>query len=131
VAPAETIGNFKGALEKLKHDIKPTMEKWLKDYDRNPTTTHQTTNPTPNRPNNLADKPTNKITPFFHPPYLLFTLTSGSYLLCRSFFLYHGYCNMWYDPTLSATLSFCTVIVPSFATFIVHIVTSPPISYQV
>jgi hypothetical protein len=25
-------GNFNGALEKLKHDIKPTMEKWLKDY---------------------------------------------------------------------------------------------------
>ena len=27
-----TAGNFKGALEKLKHDIKPTIEKWLKDY---------------------------------------------------------------------------------------------------
>ena len=27
-----TAGNFKGALEKLKHDIKPTMEKWLKYY---------------------------------------------------------------------------------------------------
>jgi hypothetical protein len=25
-------GNFKGALEKLKHDIKLTIEKWLKDY---------------------------------------------------------------------------------------------------
>ena len=113
MAPAETIGNFKGALEKLKHDIKPTMEKWLKDYDRNPTTTHQTTNPTPNRPNNLADKPTNKITPFFtpSPPY------------------FHA--NKRYFPTPSATLSFCAVIVPSFATFIVHLVTSPPISYQV
>ena len=109
-----TAGNFKGALEKLKHDIKPTIEKWLKDYDRNPTTTHQTTNPTPNRPNNLADKPTDKITPLFptpSPPY------------------FHA--KPEYSPTPSATLSFCTVIVPSFATFIVHIVTLPPISYQV
>jgi len=27
-----TAGNFNGALEKLEHDIKPTMEKRLKDY---------------------------------------------------------------------------------------------------
>jgi hypothetical protein len=27
-----TACNFKGALEKLKHNIKPTIEKWLKDY---------------------------------------------------------------------------------------------------
>jgi hypothetical protein len=46
-----TAGNFKGALKKLKHDIKPTMEKWLKDYTtETPLQTHQTTNPTP-RPN--------------------------------------------------------------------------------
>jgi hypothetical protein len=25
-------GNFKGVLKKLKHGIKPTMEKWLKYY---------------------------------------------------------------------------------------------------
>jgi hypothetical protein len=63
-----TAGNFKGALEKLKHDIKPTIEMWLKDY----------TTKTPlqltkqqilhlDKPNNLADKPIDKITPFFPP----------------------------------------------------------------